>query len=203
MVLSPMRYAAAIFDFDGTLVDTGDLNVRAIHAVLTANGLPDVPLDWLHTAPLADLTLLRVRLHHDLGARLDCTDSEIVRAAREFWLAHAAHAMPIPEITARARTAAAEGLVAVASANDGSIVRAGLAVAGLTEVITTVVAREDVTRLKPAPEAYLLAARRLGVRADRCLAYENTDDGVAAARAAGMDVIDVRTTEPPSRSKRP
>lgn len=71
--------------------------------------------------------------------------------------------------------------------------RAGLATAGLAEVTTTVVAREDVTRLKPVPEAYLLAARRLDVRADRCLAYENTEEGVAAARAAGMDVIDVRT----------
>jgi NAD(P)-dependent dehydrogenase (short-subunit alcohol dehydrogenase family) len=55
-----------------------------------------------------------------------------------------------------------------------------------------IIAREDVPRLKPAPDAYLLAAGRLGLDPRQCLAYENTDAGIAAAVAAGMDVVDVR-----------
>ncbi|RSS76844.1 HAD family phosphatase [Streptomyces sp. WAC06614] len=187
-----MRYAAQIFDFDGTLVDTGDLNARAVHAALTAHGLHAASLAWLRQAPLADLTALRERLHTDLGARLGCSDGDVVRSARSYWLANAHLATPIPPMVALTRAAARSGPVAVASANDGAIVRAGLAAAGLSDVIGVVVAREDVARLKPAPDAFEAAARRLGVPAARCLAYENTDEGVTAARAAGMHVIDVR-----------
>ncbi|MFD5419120.1 HAD family hydrolase [Streptomyces sp. NPDC127069] len=148
--------------------------------------------EWLRQAPLADLTALRERLHTDLGARLGCSDGDVVRSARSYWLANAHLAVPIPPMAALARAAAHRGPVAVASANDGAIVRAGLAAAGLSDVVTVVVAREDVTRLKPAPDAYEAAARLLSVPAARCLAYENTDEGVTAARAAGMHVIDVR-----------
>ncbi|MBB5960715.1 beta-phosphoglucomutase-like phosphatase (HAD superfamily) [Saccharothrix tamanrassetensis] len=197
-----MRYVARIFDFDGTLVDTGDLNISAVHAALTEHGLHDIPPAWTRTAPLADLTALRGRLHADLGARLGCTDDDFVRSARAHWLANAHRAVPIPRMVALARAAARSGPVAVASANDGLIVRAGLAAAELSEVIAVVVAREDVIRLKPAPDAFQVAARRLNVPAARCLVYENTDEGVTAARAAGMHVVDVRLPEGAVRSDR-
>ncbi|MFE5523528.1 HAD family hydrolase [Streptomyces virginiae] len=187
-----MRYAAWIFDFDGTLVDTGDLNIAAVHAALTEHGLHDIPLAWMRTAPLADLTSLRGQLHADLGARLECTDADLVRSARAHWLANAHRAVPIRRMVALARAAARRGPVAVASANDGAIVRTGLAAAGLSDVVTVVVAREDVAHLKPAPDAFQTAARRLDVPAERCLVYENTDEGVTAARAAGMHVVDIR-----------
>lgn len=187
-----MRYAAQIFDFDGTLVDTGDLNMLAVHTAFTEHGLRNIPLAWIRIAPLADLTALRRRLRTDFGAHLGCTDAQLVCSARAYWLANLHKAIPIADTVALARTAAGVGPIAVASANDGAIVRAGLAVAGLGEAVTVVVAREDVTMLKPAPEAFLVAAAKLGVPSARCLVYENTDEGITAARAAGMDVVDVR-----------
>lgn len=51
------------------------------------------------------------------------------------------------------------------------------------------VTAEDVARGKPAPDCYLLAAERLSVRPERCLVLEDTAHGIAAARAAGMEVI--------------
>ncbi|MFD8985622.1 HAD-IA family hydrolase [Streptomyces sp. NPDC059564] len=53
-------------------------------------------------------------------------------------------------------------------------------------------AREHVSRLKPAPEAYVLAAANLAVVPGRCVAFENTAEGLEAALAAGIPVIDVR-----------
>jgi sugar-phosphatase len=50
---------------------------------------------------------------------------------------------------------------------------------------------DDVESGKPAPECYLLAARRLAVRPDRCLVVEDSGPGIAAGRAAGMDVLAV------------
>ena len=55
-----------------------------------------------------------------------------------------------------------------------------------------VVTGEDVAAGKPAPDLFLVAAERLGVAPAGCFVFEDTDDGVAAARAAGMEVFDVR-----------
>jgi len=55
-----------------------------------------------------------------------------------------------------------------------------------------VVTNEDVTRQKPAPDIFLEAARRIQVEPTRCRAYEDTNLGMAAIRAAGMDAVDIR-----------
>ncbi|HBF03668.1 MAG TPA: HAD family hydrolase, partial [Verrucomicrobiales bacterium] len=62
----------------------------------------------------------------------------------------------------------------------------------LLDYFETVVTSEDVTRQKPAPDIFLEAARRIGVEPQRCRAYEDTDLGMQAIRAAGMEAVDVR-----------
>lgn len=59
------------------------------------------------------------------------------------------------------------------------------------------VTAEDAQRGKPDPEAFLLAARRLGVRPEQCVVIEDAPVGIEAARAAGMRVIAVATTHSP------
>ncbi|WP_327257243.1 HAD family hydrolase [Streptomyces sp. NBC_01244] len=183
--------AACVFDFDGTLVDTSTINIDAIRATLTALGLT-VPEPWLREAPLADLTALRDRLRIDLGLSLPCTDREFVDRTRSHWLTRTHLAQPVPRVAALARHLATTIPVAVASANDGQVVRAGLTAVGLADLFGVIVAREHVTRLKPAPDAYLQATAQLDLPPGRCLAFENTDEGIAAALTAGMPVIDVR-----------
>ena len=68
-----------------------------------------------------------------------------------------------------------------------------LEVAGIPKPEVLVTA-EDVTRGKPAPDAFLLAARRLDVEARNCLAWEDTQAGANAAEAAGADVIVISAT---------
>ncbi|MFC5666557.1 HAD family hydrolase [Kitasatospora misakiensis] len=191
-LLAALSPTAVIFDFDGTLVDTSTLNTDAARASFTDLDLP-VPEPWLHNAPLADLTALRELLHRDLGLRLPDTDSEFVARTRAHWLTLARRARPVARVCAAARHLASAAVpLAVASANDGQVVRAGLAASGLDGLFRTVVAREHVARLKPAPDAYLLAAARLAVPPDQCLAFENTDEGISAALGAGIPVIDIR-----------
>lgn len=182
------RYAAYLFDFDGTLANTDELNFRAARAGLAAFGV-DVGLDWLAAEPLSTIGRLRERL----GLRsADVPDGPFVDAARAYWLVHADQVRPIDTAVATVREAADQAPVAVVSDNDGEVVRVALAAAGLADIVSAVVAREDVRRLKPAPESYLLAARLVAADPVRCLAYENSDQGVAAATAAGMAVVDVR-----------
>ena len=68
---------------------------------------------------------------------------------------------------------------------------------GLREAFAALVAEEDVTRGKPDPEGFLLAAERLGVAPARCLVVEDAPEGVRAAKAAGMRCLAVATTRPP------
>jgi HAD superfamily hydrolase (TIGR01509 family) len=60
---------------------------------------------------------------------------------------------------------------------------------GLVEMFETIVAREEYEQSKPHPEPYLTALARLGLSAERCIAVEDSERGLAAARAAGLRCI--------------
>ena len=87
------------------------------------------------------------------------------------------------------------GSWAVATSGLRPIATSRLRRAGLP-VPPVLVCAEDVARGKPSPDAYLLAARELGVLPSACLVVEDAPAGVQAARAAGMPVIGVTTTHP-------
>lgn len=73
-----------------------------------------------------------------------------------------------------------------------------LTMTGLGRHFAHVVVFEDVVRTKPAPDAYLLAAERLGVVPERCLVFEDSEIGARAAQAAGMTVVQVPDIVPAS-----
>ena len=58
----------------------------------------------------------------------------------------------------------------------------------------TLIAADDITRGKPDPEPYLLAARQLGVDPARCVVFEDAPAGLKAGRAAGMTTVALTTT---------
>ena len=66
------------------------------------------------------------------------------------------------------------------------------------------VSSEEVERGKPAPDVFLEAARRLGVESGRCVAIEDSANGIRAANTAGMRVVAIPTvaTRRPSRRSR-
>jgi len=84
----------------------------------------------------------------------------------------------------------------VASGGLTEIVRETLRFLGLSvgpnEKIKVLVGSDQVTHGKPRPELFLRAAQLLGVDPKRCLVFEDAEPGFAAAKAAGMDYIDVR-----------
>jgi len=57
---------------------------------------------------------------------------------------------------------------------------------GIRDLLDVVVARDDVRKVKPDPELFLLAAARLGVAPRACAAFEDSPNGMRAALAAGM-----------------
>ncbi len=82
--------------------------------------------------------------------------------------------------------------MAVASNGRRANVEASLGATGLLPLFDVLVAAEDVAAGKPAPDVFLESARRLGVEPAGCVVLEDSDEGLAAAHAAGMRSIDVR-----------
>lgn len=64
-----------------------------------------------------------------------------------------------------------------------------LTLSGIRERFEVVLTRDDVARAKPHPDLYLLAAQRLGVQPQACIAVEDSGHGVTAAHAAGVTTI--------------
>lgn len=87
--------------------------------------------------------------------------------------------------------------MAVASGGFRDIVRRQLEQINVHDLFPIVVTAEDTERHKPHPDVFLEAANRLDVSASGCLVYEDSDLGIQAAQAAGMDFIDVRTFHVP------
>lgn len=181
-------YAAYTFDFDGTLADTAAVNHAAVLASLGAHGITVTPA-WLAAEPVFTAAQLRRRLALPPTALPEDT---FVHEARAYWFAHTDQILPITAAATAARAAAEHAAVAVVSANYSDIVRAGLTIIGLDDLPWTVVGRDHVTHPKPAPDAYQHAAHLLRVDPGRCLAHEDTDEGITAATTAGLHVLDIR-----------
>jgi len=89
--------------------------------------------------------------------------------------------------------------MAVASGGTREIVEATLLTTNLLRFFHAVVTIEDVQgRGKPAPDIFLEAARRLHVHAGQCTVFEDSDEGIEAARRAGMSATDVRLVYRPA-----
>ena len=85
--------------------------------------------------------------------------------------------------------------LSVASAADRVKVEANLGCIGVTpEFFDALVCGNEVVNKKPAPDAFLLAAKKMGVEPEKCIVFEDAKSGVQAAKAAGMASIGITTT---------
>lgn len=179
-------YEALISDWDGTLADSQPLNHRSLATALSMHGV-DLREDWYRERLGTSVDGLLA----ELGVSVPLAD--VVTRCNELIIQELPSLRPFKTVVGWVEDARARGLAcAVASGGGGAVVRAGIAATGLTYLFDTVVTREDAARGKPAPDLFLEAARRLGVPPRRCLVLEDAEEGLAAARAAGMHAVDVR-----------
>jgi beta-phosphoglucomutase-like phosphatase (HAD superfamily) len=100
---------------------------------------------------------------------------------------------PIHEVVEIAREHHGKLPMAVASGGIQPIICSVLEKLGIRHFFDAVVTSEMLKHQKPAPDIFLEAARRIGVEPRFCRAYEDTELGLTAIRAAGMQAVDVRT----------
>ncbi|HUG54294.1 MAG TPA: HAD family hydrolase [Vicinamibacteria bacterium] len=98
----------------------------------------------------------------------------------------------LPGVRARVEEARAAGLgTAVASSSSSAWVEGWLERHHIRGLFDAVCARDHVQKVKPAPDLFLLAASLLGVAPEACLVFEDSPNGIRAARAAGMRCVAV------------
>ena len=184
-----MTIRALIFDCDGTLADTMPLHWRAWRQISAHHRFEfsEQRFYALGGVPSRDiLAMLREE------QRLNLDPLAVAKEKEAAYLELLAEVGPVNEVLAIARQHEGRLPMAVASGGSRFAIETVLAHLGIRQLFAAVVTSEDVARQKPEPDIFLEAARRLGVPPEFCRAYEDTELGLQAIRAAGMDAVDVR-----------
>ena len=178
-----------IFDCDGTLADTMPLHWRAWQMIAQRHDLhfPEDRFYSLGGVPSRDILKM---LAEEQGRSLD--HIAVAHEKEEAYLPLMAQVEPIHAVVAIAHTHHGKIPMAVASGGTQHVICQVLEHLKIRHLFTAVVTSEMVKNQKPAPDIFLEAARRIGVEPIFCRAYEDTDLGMQAIRAAGMNAVDVR-----------
>jgi len=196
ITFAPTKYDGYIFDCDGTLADTMPQHYQAWNETLALKlGRPSDFTEsmFYHFGGMPAREIV-ARLNHDFGYNLPPDQTAHDKEMRFLELLPGVG--PVQEVVDVLNRLSPDAKVAVASGGLTEIVRETLGYLGLKigpkEKIKFLVGSDQVKHGKPNPELFLHAAELLGVEPKRCLVFEDAEPGFAAAKAAGMDYIDVR-----------
>jgi HAD superfamily hydrolase (TIGR01509 family) len=184
---STVAVAAVVFDLDGVLVDSETVWDNARREVVASHGgawLPNATREMMGMSSTEWSAYIRDRL----GVALSPNEiSDAVVALVEVRYEEQLPLLPGARETVHAL--AARWPLGLASSSNRPIIERFLDASGLRGCFTVSVSSEEVARGKPAPDVYLEAARRLAVAAERCIAIEDSTNGIHAAAAARMRVV--------------
>ena len=189
---------AVAFDFNGTLSGDEPILYAVYREMFARHGRPLAEEDYFGTlAGLSEEAIIHTWLGVD-GEEL----AALVEERVDRYLALAGGGETVAQgVRDAVEYAAARVPVAVVSGAFRREIDPVLVGAGIDRVVSIVVAADDVAHGKPDPAGYLLALDLIGggLRADEVAAVEDTEAGVAAAKAAGLQTIAVLGTHAPER----
>lgn len=193
---SRMNKIAAIFDWDGVIIDSSRAHEVAWDRLGAETGRPLPPGHFKagfgrkndHIIP----QILKWEVSPEEVTRLGRRKEALYRMVLgELGIA------PLPGVKEFLERLAAAGVpCAVGSSTERENIDTIMAIIGFGKHFQAIVAADDVTRGKPDPQVFLRGAERLGVRAESCVVFEDALAGLEAARAGRMKAVGVATTHP-------
>ncbi|HZM72355.1 MAG TPA: HAD family phosphatase [Candidatus Polarisedimenticolia bacterium] len=182
-------FEAVIFDMDGVLVDSEIWWDDARRDWAAAHGRTWTTDD--RAAVMGANSKAWARIMRDRLGLPDIPTAEVVRdIVNDVVERFATRGVPVIDgAAATVRRLEREVPLAVASSAHVDVIDAALAATGLRDAFRAIVSSDEVAHGKPAPDVYLEAARRIGVRPPACLVVEDSLNGVRSGRAAGMTVV--------------
>lgn len=194
MDLSTHGFAAAVFDFDETIIDLEPQHTAA-HAALCRDYGSDyaaMPAAFRHGSGRRIIDDIReMRAHF----RWEASEEELFTRRQEYFdsICRRGELALMPGVREIVHALRERGLtLAITSSAVRSSIEAILDRFRLRSAFVVIVDGSEVTHGKPDPEAYLVTARKLGVAPERCLVFEDSHVGVVAAKRAGAFCVAVR-----------
>ena len=193
---------AVLLDMDGTLLDTERVYFESLVTALNAFGYTDDVDALCHAMVGLPGPECEAMLHARYGAGFPLPEINKAYVARRDEILAAG--LPLKhgavELLDTLQSIACPMAIVTSSSRQTSDAR--LKLAGIRDRFDMILTREDVAQSKPSPDLYLLAASRLGVSPEFCVAVEDSDHGVTSAHAAGTITIMVPDMLPPADESR-
>lgn len=186
--LPPGTFRAYLFDCDGTIVDSMPLHYIAWTRALGEWGAAfdeDLFYQWGGKPPMeiiADLNEMQ---------ELQMPVETVAERKENLYYELLPQLQAVPEVLEHIEAQHGQIPFAVVSGSNRDSIVKSLTTVGLLDRFELLVGHEDYTRSKPAPDAFLIAAERLGIAPEECLVFEDTAMGIAGATAAGMASVRV------------
>jgi HAD superfamily hydrolase (TIGR01509 family) len=187
-------FRAYLFDCDGTIVDSMPLHYVAWKQALGEWGCPfdeDLFYSWGGKPPVEIIATL----NQTQGLQMPV--ETVAERKEKLYFDQLDQLKAIPEVVEHIEAQHGRVPFAVVSGSNRESIEKSLTAVGLRDRFPLLVGSEDYTRSKPAPDAFLIAAERLGIAPKDCLVFEDTAMGIEGATAAGM--ASVRVPSPMER----
>lgn len=188
LTLPPGKFEAYLFDCDGTIADSMPLHYLAWRKALGEwNCDFDERLfyEW-GGRPTTEIVATLNRLRG-----LSMPVQTVADRKEMLYFESLPQLKAIPEVVEHIEAQHGRIPFAVVSGSTHQSVEASLRSLNLLDRFDALICAGDYQKAKPAPDAFLLAARRLGVKPVACLVFEDTEMGIQAARAAGMTSVKI------------
>ncbi len=201
-VTGRLNIEAVLLDMDGTLLDTERVYLESVTAALGTLGYTDDVVALGHAMVGIPGAECEIMLRERYGEDFPLADLTTAFVARRDAMLSAGVPLKPGAIELLDALQAAGYPLAIVTSSSRRTADDHLALAGIRTRFETVLTRDDVTRGKPSPDLYLLAASRFALDPRCCLAIEDSNPGVAAAYAAGAITIMVPDIVPPTEDSR-
>jgi HAD superfamily hydrolase (TIGR01509 family) len=179
---------AAIFDFDGVVLDSETPEFESYRSTFQAYGAVLAFEEW---TGLVGIWRPGIDWYDVLcGRTVSFPERGVFETERRQRFLEIVRMEPLPGIVALLDDLHASGVAtAIASSASGRWVRRAVQEVGLLDRFDAIVTGDEIARVKPAPDVYLEAARRLGIEPQSAVAIEDSATGLAAAKSAGLAAI--------------
>lgn len=192
-------FRAYLFDCDGTIADSMPLHYVAWCRALAEWNCYGLSEDLFYAWGGLPVDEIISKLNQK-----DCLEmpaADVAKRREELFFEMLPQLEPVPEVLEHIEAKHGAIPLAVVSGSTRQSVIASLTALDLLDHFDVLVCAGDYRRSKPHPDAFLVAASRLGISPEDCLVFEDSDLGVRAARTAGME--SVKVPPPWARSARP
>jgi len=179
-------FRAYLFDCDGTIADSMPLHYKAWKKALAEDGCTyDEDMFYAWGGKPVRKIIADLNEMHGLEMPVDV----LAENKERLYHAQLPELQGIPEVVEHIEAQHGRIPFAVVSGSRRQSVIGSLTALGLLNKFDVLVCAEDYKHGKPAPDAFLLGAQKLGVAPEHCLVFEDTELGIQAATAAGMKSV--------------